>query len=479
MESADKRITARDAAAPDYDRKLASRREKEIPTTLRTLGGVAGKKIIDYGCGTGRLTVELFDADLVLAADFSRRSLEMLALKSNGRRNLGLVLADVSSFRTAPKFFDKAISAQVLEHITSPEKRKNFFNLVWETLKPNGVFVLSAYHYDLRRKMKKLPEEGQHASGIFFHYFSLSEVVGEFQAHFTVTEAKTIDITWPLEARLGLSGKFTGFLSRLAEHVPVARKLGHLVLVSGVKGRGFHYSYGHFLPFLFPKHWFWFDDPRDVSGAAMVNFFSYEKIEAPGFQIREGQTTVIDLKKSLPEIWSGFRPNFISKQIEKGIRNGIAVRKDGNFREFKSVYTQFRKAKHLPRDRFETFRRHGLLFSAYYKNRMIAGGVFVSDGVHIRALVLASTYLTDPADREIVGQANRMLLWEAIRYAKETGHTLFDFGGISPESEKPHLRTLAEFKEAFGGKRVPNFYYFKVYSPLLRLYLRFRGFKSV
>src|SRR3989344_5716370 len=136
-------ITARDAATPDYDRKLASRREKEIPTTLRTLGGVAGKKIIDYGCGTGRLTVELFDADLVLAADFSRRSLEMLALKSNGRRNLGLVLADVSSFRTAPKFFDKAISAQVLEHITSPEKRKNFFNLVWETLKPNGVFVLS------------------------------------------------------------------------------------------------------------------------------------------------------------------------------------------------------------------------------------------------------------------------------------------------------------------------------------------------
>jgi len=118
--------------------------------------------------------------------------------------------------------------------------------------------------------------------------------------------------------------------------------------------------------------------------------------------------------------------------------------------------------------------------AAYYKGRMIAGGIFISNGLYYRALVLASLHrISDSHDREIIGQANRMVIWEAIKNAKHTKHQLFDLGGISPESSNKQLVSLAEFKEAFGGERKPCYYYFKIYSPLIKVWMRFRGFKNI
>ena len=106
---------------------------------------------------------------------------------------------------------------------------------------------------------------------------------------------------------------------------------------------------------------------------------------------------------------------------------------------------------------------------------MIAGGVFVSNGKFMRALILSSKHnVSNSRDREIIGQANRLVIWQAISYAKETGHELFDLGGIAPESSKKLDITLAEFKEAFGGERKPCYYYYKIYSSLLKLLIKIK-----
>jgi lipid II:glycine glycyltransferase (peptidoglycan interpeptide bridge formation enzyme) len=240
-----------------------------------------------------------------------------------------------------------------------------------------------------------------------------------------------------------------------------------------------HYSYGLFFPWLFTKHWFWFEDPHDIEQAAMVNFFSYNDVDKEGFYKKEGLTTVIDLSQDMDMIWSKMRGSFICKQILKGEKNGIIVKQDDNFSEFKKIYSSFRKQKGIDIDRFSTF-KNGILFSAYHNNRMVAGGVFVSDGTNIRAWVLASLHQTsDNREKEIIGQANRILIWEAMKHAKASGHKFFDLGGISPESTNPKLVSLAEFKEAFGGERKKNYYYYKVYSKLLKIWMRARGFKNV
>ncbi|RJQ35638.1 peptidoglycan bridge formation glycyltransferase FemA/FemB family protein [Candidatus Parcubacteria bacterium] len=241
-----------------------------------------------------------------------------------------------------------------------------------------------------------------------------------------------------------------------------------------------YYSYGFIFPQLLRKYWFWFAKPFDVKGAAMVNFFSYEKYDVEGFKMRAGLTTIIDLELSLDELWSKTRKKFIQKQINRGERNGIIVKRDPNFGQLKKIYKEFRKTSDLPKDNINIYKKNCDLMAAYYKDEMIAGGIFVSNGVYMRALVLASVRKSkDSQQREIVGQANRMLIWETIKYAKDSQHKHLDLGGISPNSDKEQLRSLAEFKEAFGGERKDNYYYFKVYSPIIKWWMRLRGFTNV
>jgi len=85
---------------------------------------------------------------------------------------------------------------------------------------------------------------------------------------------------------------------------------------------------------------------------------------------------------------------------------------------------------------------------------------------------------------------NYLLQWEAIRWAKEHGCTVYDFWGIpdppsedagedevSPINTRSGLRGVYWFKKGFGGREIdyPGAYDY-VYNPLLyKLWLRWRG----
>jgi lipid II:glycine glycyltransferase (peptidoglycan interpeptide bridge formation enzyme) len=233
-----------------------------------------------------------------------------------------------------------------------------------------------------------------------------------------------------------------------------------------------HYSKGFILPFFLKKDWFWFTDPKDVKNSAMVNFFSYKDFNITGFKKKEGLTTVIDLEQSLDDIWLKFRKKFIAKQIKRGERNSVIIKLSKDYNDFKKIYKKFREENNLGKEKLDLLFKNTFFIAAYYQNKMVAGGIFVNDEENMRALVLAS--LRGDGNREIIGQANRMLIWEIIKYAKNRGIKLFDLGGIAVNSEYRHQVTLAEFKEAFGGYRKKCYYYYKVYSPLLRFWIKIR-----
>jgi ubiquinone/menaquinone biosynthesis C-methylase UbiE/uncharacterized protein YbaR (Trm112 family) len=227
-------IKERDKQADSYDKRMSIRYEREVPSTIKQLGDYRGKKLIDYGCGTGRITEELLACDAILAADFSRQSLLEFAKKLGDKDNVGLVLADVSQLVTAPEYFALALSSQVYEHIPTKEPRLKHLKNISETLAANGRFVCSAYYHDLRRRLRKEPIEGYHEEVIFYHYFTLKEIKDEFKAVFKIKRAKIIDITLPLETRLGLSKMLGGYASRVFENFPLVNSLGHLVLLTAV-----------------------------------------------------------------------------------------------------------------------------------------------------------------------------------------------------------------------------------------------------
>ncbi len=438
-------IQARDRQAANYDIKLSSRFDKELPSTLGAIGSVLGKSVIEYGCGTGRITKHLLGAELIVAIDFSYESLVILAHKLSGQSNLALIQSEITSVKIKPKSFDLAVSIQVIEHIPTSEMRAIFFNSVKDTLVDNGLFILSAYHFDLRRRLKNKPRIGQHNSGIYYHYFGQREIRKEMERFFDFYFAKKIDITWPMEARLHLNKLLGGPLSRLGEKIPGINNLGHLILIKAKRKPDFvHYQWGLVGKQFLTKHWFWFTEPKDIPGVAMVNFFSYKDVDCDGFYKKPGLTSIVDLRHSEGEIFGSFRTNFIQKQIQRGERNQIVVKHSQDFKSFRKLYQRFRKVYDLPKERIEPLQKIGEVFLAYYQNQLIAGGLFITNGSVMRAWALAS--LLDRSNilsREIIGQANRVILWEAMRYAKSIGCSEFDLGGISPKSPDNHLRTLA------------------------------------
>lgn len=478
-------MLARNKQTAEYDKRLVSRYQKEMPSTLKMIGNLQGKQVIEYGCGTGRVTSIMADsADLILAIDFSLDSLKFLAEKIQDQVNVGLVWADAVSFQTTDNFFDLGIAIQFYEHIPTVNLRHAFLNNLSKSLRFQGEMIMSVYHYDFRRDFKHEAKEGKHQSGIFFHYFSKQDLKKEIQKFFLIQKIKLIDITLPGEMRLNLSAPLAGKLSNLLEFIPGLNKFAHLLLVKARKNNSHkdfeHYQRGLFGGFFFVKHWFWFIDPFELKKSAMVNFFSYNKSDLPSWQRRDGLTTIVDLKPELADIWKKFRPNFIAKQIEKAQANKIIVKEIDDFSGFKKVYKNFRNANNLPKDNINILKGHSVLLAAYHEGQMIAGGIFITNHQYWRAYILSSWISEQNGkNRELLGQANRLLIWESIRLAKNRGCEYLDLGGISPESLNKKLVSLAEFKEAFGGERKACYYYFKVYSPLLKFWLRLRGFKNI
>ena len=224
----------------------------------------------------------------------------------------------------------------------------------------------------------------------------------------------------------------------------------------------------------FKKMWYWFDQPHDVADVDVVNFFSYEDVLPKGFSKNVGCTTVIDLSQDIDFLWGAMRKKFIRAQIKKGEKKGVTIQEVSDWRQVQDVYKIFRTEKGLAFDKPSVFSK-GKIYGAYYMQELVAFGVFMEDDLYSRAYVLASTrYNEVGATREIVGQANRMLIWHAINDTKLRGKSILDLGGIAPESNERGDQLLMEFKEAFGGSRKACYYYHKVYSSRVKVLQRLR-----
>jgi len=72
----------------------------------------------------------------------------------------------------------------------------------------------------------------------------------------------------------------------------------------------------------------------------------------------------------------------------------------------------------------------------------------------------------------LIGNANKLLICEAIKYAKEREMKEFDLGGYSLEADKNKSDPrygINKFKRSFGGELVLRYFYYKNYSKLINL----------
>jgi len=173
-------MAARDAQVESYDRMLglALFGKLELPLTLRYLGPQPGDRILEAGCGTGRMTRE-FSARCrsLIAIDFSLESLRVCRrkLEAAGIDNVDLVQADVCRLPFDSGSFDRVVSCQVLEHVPTPESRAQMVQELGRTARAGAVVVVSAYRDSLPMRAFA-GKEGRHAGGIYFYRFGRREL---------------------------------------------------------------------------------------------------------------------------------------------------------------------------------------------------------------------------------------------------------------------------------------------------------------
>ena len=183
-------IAARDAQVGDYDAMafLNVFGKVEIPLTLRRLAPQPTDRLLEAGCGTGRMTRILSRSVRELVAiDFSFESLRVnrRKLHAAGITNVHLVQADLCRLPFAECAFNRVVSCQVLEHVPGPQARAAAVASLSRVLEPGGTLALSAYKHSLLTRAFS-QKEGSHDGGIPFFRFTRSEMRETLSAKFTV-----------------------------------------------------------------------------------------------------------------------------------------------------------------------------------------------------------------------------------------------------------------------------------------------------
>jgi lipid II:glycine glycyltransferase (peptidoglycan interpeptide bridge formation enzyme) len=221
--------------------------------------------------------------------------------------------------------------------------------------------------------------------------------------------------------------------------------------------------------FVFKNKEIWFADcPYDVEGCDSVSFMECKReVDFSGFECYDFETLVVDLTQGLDAIWGNVTRN-CRKHIYRAQREGINVRINENFDEFYEINKSFRRKKGLaglivhP----EFMKRYGTLFTAELNDEVIAGLFWLEDESNIRALIASSRRLDVVSEKaNIIGNANRLLYWEGIKYAKEKGIKECDLGGYyTGENKDDQRHAINTFKQGFGGQLVTRYNCYKVYS---------------
>jgi len=140
-----------DAILPFYDDSLAGRGDLPFWGAMATRWRAT--RILELGCGTGRVTEVLSRHAPVIGVDLL---IEMLRHAAGRAPRARLVAADLRRFAFAAKFDLIVLADDPMAHLTSIEDRARVIRLVADHLTPDGRVVLEGlYRHDGKREIRR------------------------------------------------------------------------------------------------------------------------------------------------------------------------------------------------------------------------------------------------------------------------------------------------------------------------------------
>ncbi|HEY6445202.1 MAG TPA: class I SAM-dependent methyltransferase [Acidobacteriaceae bacterium] len=224
----------------------------EIPPHLDALGALKGLRVLELASGDGRYTVLMAQLGAeVLALDFSfealRKAIRNVAegqapttyrpacapVPGDLTARVGLVQADASCFRVAPRAFDRALSASPLDN---RDERMKMFCAIADSLKDNGRYVAGVEHDDLYRRMFGLPVIRRYSrGGILIEHLDVPTMRREMAPYFGQMRMRPIRAHLPFTK--GLPEHIRVRAALAVNAIPVLRQLGDILLVTAERPR--------------------------------------------------------------------------------------------------------------------------------------------------------------------------------------------------------------------------------------------------
>lgn len=156
----------------DYNRIAEdfSRTRAFLPEALKKLGeyAIPGDKVLDSGCGNGRLFEALKSKDIdYFGVDISEKLItiaqkrylyppQVFAKQKFGRARAKFLVGDSLNLPLPANFFGSVFSLAVLHHIPSKEFRLQYLKEVKRVLRQEGILVLRVWDFWKRKEGLKL-----------------------------------------------------------------------------------------------------------------------------------------------------------------------------------------------------------------------------------------------------------------------------------------------------------------------------------
>jgi len=167
-----------DLYAPQYDeyKNLAYLKRFEEDVVDKFLRDVKGMKVLDVGCGTGRIVADLRrEGAVVSACDVSEKMVQKVNEKFT---RLEAIVGDIEELPYSDGEFDFVVALFVVVHL---KDLRDAFDEVYRVLKDGGVFVLSNIN---QRKAPKLKLEDKREIVIESYYHRPEDILKALEDSF-------------------------------------------------------------------------------------------------------------------------------------------------------------------------------------------------------------------------------------------------------------------------------------------------------
>lgn len=175
------------------DRKDAPNEAIEQPIIDDLLGDVAGKTILDLGCGDGK-----YGAELLIRGAKSYHGIEgSINMAKLAKENLAddyadIEVADIESVEITGKY-DIVISRLVFHYL---EDLDSVFNKVTASLHQNGSFIFSVEHPVITSHYESYHDKGKRGNWIVDNYFDAGARINHWHGKQVVKYHKSLEEYW-------------------------------------------------------------------------------------------------------------------------------------------------------------------------------------------------------------------------------------------------------------------------------------------